>query len=132
MKTITINNHPLSLALGPIERDHDSGAAWRSGTATPEGGSPIPCGGGWIESKDSADQANEEVGIAGGLRQGVSYPNEVQPGDYRPYSLGEDESGWEDDIMPLLYGPEWKSHEDVREHLAATYAAIQNALEKLA
>ncbi len=123
----------LELELGPVETDKETGASWRNGTVffdAPE--TLLDCGGGWIETKKSAEQRNEESGIAGGLRQGISYPNEVRAGDYTPYEYGEDESGWQDLLMARIFGDDWFKREDADERAREVYAAIQEELAKLA
>ena len=132
MKTITINNIEIQLDLLPIQRDSASNAGWRNGIATLPDGSRIDCGGGWIETDESAEIANEAAGIAGGLRQGVSYPNETVAGQYTPYTIGEDESGWQGHLMPAIYGADWEEREDADDEADEAYAKIQKALAALA
>lgn len=105
---------------------------WRSGAVTTPDGDQILMGGGWVEDAESAGQKNEELGIAGGLRQGVQYPNEVCPGDYSPYARGEDCSGWEDEILPLVLGDQWQEHEDYIEVANRIYNAVQEAMTRIA
>ena len=134
MKTtnIKINDIPIDLELLAIERDFESNGAWRNGIAVLRDGTRIDCGGGWIESAESANEKNEELGIAGGLRQGVTYPNEVVEGDFSPYRFGEDESGWEKKLMPVIYGANWENREDADEEVRSVHAAIQKALASIA
>jgi hypothetical protein len=132
MKTtkMIFNGVILDLALGPRETDRD-GSAWRCGTVSFDA-STVACGGGWIESEESANQKNEEAGIAGGLRQGVSYPNETIGGDFSPYAYGEDESGWQESVMRRICGDQWEEMEDADDMAREVYAAIQTELAKLA
>ena len=143
MKTYIINQIALTIALGlidrnPPERDDEtgelffSGCGWRNGSVTLPDGTSVDCGGGWIENESSANHANEEAGIAGGLRQGVSYPNETVVGEYTPYDFGEDESGWESRLMSVLYGAEWEDREDADDLRRSTHATIPKALATLA
>ena len=132
MKTIEINNKTIALELLAIERDSEPSVAWRNGVVILDDGTRIDCGGGWIENEESANQKNEEAGIAGGLRQGVSYPNETVVGEFTPYSYGEDESGWQEKLMPVLYGADWENREDADDEAREAYAAIQDALKALA
>ncbi len=130
MKTIEINSKTLRIELLAVERDE--AAAWRNGIVILEDGSRIDCGGGWIENEESANQKNEEAGIAGGLRQGVSYPNETVVGEFSPYSYGEDESGWQDKVMTAIYGADWEEREDADDEAREVHASIQKALATLA
>lgn len=130
MKTIEINGNNLGIELNAIERDE--AAAWRNGTIILEDGTRISGGGGWIMNEESANLANEEAGIAGGLRQGVSYPNETVAGDFVAYAYGEDESGWQDAVMTALYGAEWEDREEADEEAREVHANIQKALKTLA
>jgi hypothetical protein len=132
MKTIQINKISLTLQLLPAERDSAANAGWRNGIVILPDGARIDCGGGWIETEESAEIANEASGIAGGLRQGVSYPNETTAGQFTPYEIGEDESGWENHIMPAIYGTAWKSREDADDELEEVYSQIQSSLATLA
>jgi hypothetical protein len=134
MKTtnIKINDISIDLELLAIERDPETNGAWRNGIAVLRDGTRIDCGGGWIEGVESANNKNEELGIAGGLRQGVRYPNEVVEGDFSPYRFGEDESGWEEKLMPVIYGSNWQNREDADEEVRSVHAAIQEALASIA
>lgn len=137
---IEIAGITLTLELGPIEKDHDTGGQWRNGTVILPEGRRVSCGGGWIENEETADRENERLGIAGGLRQGVSYPNEVQAGDFTPYAYGEDETGWQEVIMPLILAgnPEaktaehWSEVEDADEIARDAYRKIQESFQGLA
>jgi hypothetical protein len=131
MTTIAINGKTLGIKLGPIASDGGLGA-WRNGTIILEDGTRIDCGGGWVENEEGANQRNEAAGIAGGMRQGVWYPNETHAGDYVPYKYGEDESGWQEPLMQVLYGEGWENHEDADEEVRDVYASIQDALSALA
>lgn len=128
---IRIHNRTLALALSPVERDPEIGCAWRNGVVTLSDGHAVDCGGGWIESQESADQKNEELGIAGGVRQGVSYPNTVRVGDYTPYRLGEDESDWVDHIMPHLLGGRWGTYPELDDEIRSAHAEIQKGLKAI-
>jgi hypothetical protein len=130
--TDLIDQLTTSASLGPIENDCSVPCTWRNGEVTTPGGDAVPMGGGWIESAESADLKNEELGIAGGLRQGVSYPNEVQAGAYTPYGYGEDESGWQDAVMPVLLGEDWQQHPDADDAARKIFAAVQAELASLA
>ena len=132
MKTIEINSKTLGIELLAVERDHEAGSAWRNGIVILEDGSRIDCGGGWIENEESANQKNEEAGIAGGLRQGVSYPNETVVGEFSPYSFGEDESGWQDKAMAAIYGADWEERENADDEARDVHSAIQKALATIA
>jgi hypothetical protein len=132
MKTIQINKILIEVELLPSERDSDTNAGWRNGIVTLPDGDTIDCGGGWIETDESAEITNEAAGIAGGIRQGVSYPNETTAGQFTPYEIGEDESGWENDIMPAIYGDDWQEREDADDELEDVYDKIQAALASLA
>lgn len=132
MQTIEINTKPLGIELLAIARDIETNGAWRNGIVILQDGSRIDCGGGWIENEDSANQKNEEAGIAGGLRQGVSYPNETAAGEFSPYSFGEDESGWQEKLMPVIYGADWEERENADEESRKVYATIQAAFQNLA
>ena len=116
--------------LGDIETDkldNDTVVTWRNGQVD-TGEYTIPMGGGWIASPAMAAAENERAGIAGGLRQGVSYPNETVAGEFVPYSYGEDESDWEGELMPLLLGEKWEDHADADEIARALFDAVQAAL----
>jgi len=132
MKNIEINGKTIALELLTIESDHETLGAWRNGIVILEDGTRIDCGGGWIENEESANQANEEAGIAGGLRQGVSYPNETVVGDFTAYGYGEDVSGWKYKLMPYLYGADWEDREDADDEAREAHAAIQQAFATLA
>lgn len=122
-----------SAELDPLETDQDTGAAWRNGEVTnPITGETISMGGGWVESEESADMANEEAGIAGGLRQGVWYPNETVVGQFTPYKYGEDESGWQAEIMPSIYGDGWEDHPDAEDTSEEIFKAVQAELRRQA
>jgi len=121
-----------SAILGDLESDSSCGGKWRSGEVTTPDGDSVSMGGGWIETAESANQANEEAGIAGGLRQGVFYPNETIAGQFRPYSMGEDESGWQKEIMPIVLGENWEDHDDARDIAERIYSAVQEELARLA
>ena len=131
MKHVKIKGQTLTIKLLAVERDHEAGSAWRNGIFFLEDGTRIACGGGWIENKESANQKNEEAGIAGGLRQGVRYPNENIAGKYTPYSYGEDESGWESYLMPALIGGDWEDRDADGEIAEEAYRQIQAALTEL-
>lgn len=137
---IEIAGMTLTLELGPIEKDHDAGSQWCNGTVILPDGRRVSCGGGWIESEEAADQENERLGIAGGLRQGASYPNEVKAGDFTPYAYGEDETGWQEVIMPLTLATKqhfhavshWSEMQDADDMARITYAMIQEGFQKIA
>ncbi len=130
MKNIIINQISLTVELLPVERDTNAGC--RNGIVILPNGRRVGCGGGWIETEESAEIANEAAGIAGGIRQGVFYPNETIAGQYTPYEIGEDESGWENHIMPAIYGDDWESREDADDELEEVFQTIQTALATLA
>lgn len=132
MNTIKIKGQTLRLELLAVERDCESEGAWRNGIVILGDGTRIDCGGGWIENEESANQKNEEAGIAGGLRQGVSYLNETIVGEYTPYSYGEDERGWESYLMPALLGGDWAKLDADGEIAEEAYRKIQKALAALA
>lgn len=129
MKRITINGKNLEIKLEDMNEDRY--AAWRNGIVTLENGTRIECGGGWIANEEDANAANEEAGIADGMRAGVWYPYETHEGDFIPYEYGEDESGWQNEIMTELYGSEWEDREDSDEEVREVYRKIQNALKTL-
>ena len=128
---IEINGKSIALELLAIERDCEAGSAWRNGTVILDG-TRIDCGGGWIENEASANQANEEAGIAGGLRRWVSYPTETVVGEFTAYGYGEDESGWQASLMTYLYGAGWEAREEADDEAREVHAAIQKALATLA
>jgi hypothetical protein len=132
MKTIIINKIALTVELAPAARDSDTNAGWRNGIVTLPDGMTVDCGGGWIETDESAELANESAGIASGIRQGVFYPNETTAGQFTPYEIGEDESGWQNHIMPAIYGDDWEEREDADDELEDVYAKIQADLAELA
>jgi len=131
---VIYNGVILDLALAPVQTDKEPWSAWRNGKVTFDGrlAGTYDCGGGWIENEGSANQKNEEAGIAGGLRQGVSYPNETAAGSYTPYGYGEDESGWQEAIMSRIFGEDWANDDDADENARNVHAAIQKGLAKLA
>lgn len=126
MNTITINGKSFQIELRAVE--DDNGSTWRNGEAQLPDGTRFLCGGGWIENAESANLKNEEAGIAGGLRQGVFYPNETFAGEFTPYAFGEDESGWENQLMPYLYGENWEDREEADDERRAVHQTIQEAL----
>jgi len=132
MVSIEIKGQILGIELLAGDRDHEAGSAWRNGIVILKDGSRIDCGGGYIESIRSAEQKNEEAGIAGGLRQGVYYPNQTIAGEYTPYSFGEDESGWKAKVMPAIYGADWEERENADDEAREVHAAIQKALATIA
>lgn len=129
MKTITLNNKALTLSLDAIERDTETGAQWRNGKIQIDG-QTVSGGGGWILSEKLANVENEERGV--NLSATQNWPNAVQAGDFQPYEFGEDESGWESTIMPLLYGAEWENSEDSRDLEAQVFADIQKNFAEIA
>jgi len=120
-----------SALLGDMESDTETGAAWKNGTVTTSDGDMVDMGGGWIENDESASQKNEEAGIAGGLRQGVSYPNETVSGSFTAYGYGEDESGWQKKIMPLVFG-NWEDADDADEIARQIFDAVQTEMTRIA
>lgn len=121
-----------SAILEDIETDRDCGTQWRNGLATAPDGRQIPMGGGWIANEDTANRQNELAGIAGGMRQGVWYPNETLPGAFIPYEYGEDESGWQDEIMPSLLGEDWRENDDADDIARELFQQVQDELERQA
>lgn len=121
-----------SAILNDPETDESVPCAWRNGEVTLPDGTTVPMGGGWIQNEESANQANELAGIAGGLRQGVRYPNETCVGDYAPYGYGEDESGWQELVMPVLLGEDWREHEYGDEIACRVFDAVQDELKSQA
>lgn len=89
--------------LGGIDSDKTTGAAWRNGRVIAPNGETIPMGGGWIEN-----------------------------GEYVPYARGEDESGWEEKIMPFFLGKDWDDHPLADEWTNMIFADIQSTLANLA
>ena len=120
-----------SAILDDVESEHE-GAAWKNGIVMTPDGYMIDMGGGWIENKESANQKNEEAGIAGGLRQGVSYPNETVAGSFSAYEYGEDESGWQQKIMPFVFGENWEEHDDADEVARQIFDAVRDEMTKMA
>ena len=119
-----------SAELDGAQTDESVGCAWRNGRVDhPTENYSVPMGGGWIETEASAELQNEEAGIAAGLRQGVYYPNETVPGEFTAYGLGEDESGWQKEIMPALLGEDWEDHEDADEVERMVFEAVQAELK---
>jgi len=121
-----------SAILCDTETDTETGAAWKNGTVTTPDGDMVDMGGGWIENEESANQKNEEAGIAGGLRQGVSYPNETVAGSFSAYGYGEDESGWQKEIMPLVLGEDWENADEADEAARQIFDAVQAEMARLA
>lgn len=119
-----------SARLGPVDYDTDTGAKWRSGEVIPPNrGTSIPMGGGWIESDESANMRNEEAGIAGGMSQGVWYPKQTLEGSFRPFTLGEDESGWQITLMPLILGPDYRDHPEYADIELSLFNGVQKKLQ---
>lgn len=121
-----------SAILLDADSDRETGAAWMNGQVTTPDGETVDMGGGWIESEESANQKNEEAGIAGGLRQGVSYLNETVPGEFTAYSYGEDESGWQNKIMPLILGEDWEENDEADEIARQIFASVQTEMTRIA
>jgi len=63
-------------------RDH---GGFLNGSVMTHLGNHVRVGGGIVHDDQSANSENEAAGIAGGMRQGVWYPNQTSVGDFEPY-----------------------------------------------
>ena len=114
-KKVEVNGKSLTLELNGVQRYYDPQSIWRNGAVKLPNGQKIDCGGGFIETEKSALEKNNELGISGGMSQGVWYPNAAHAGDFTPYKIGEDGSGWDEKLMPYVY-ENWDELDEDEKH----------------